>query len=56
MGIQVRLITELAATKAMIHMRSEPGPSGMREAINTAAPLPGQAVLDYYRYFKISLY
>ena len=33
MGIQVTLITELVATKTMIHMRSEPGPGGMREAI-----------------------
>ena len=33
MGIQVTLTTELVATKTMIHMRSEPGPSGMREAI-----------------------
>ena len=38
MGIQVTLTTELVATKTMIHMRSEPGPSGMREAIKSARP------------------
>ena len=36
MGIQVTLITELVTTKTMIHMRSDPGPSGMREAIKSA--------------------
>ena len=46
MGIQVTLITELVTTKTMIHMRSDPGPSGMREAIKSARPKGKWGVLD----------
>ena len=48
MGIQVTLTTELVATKTMIHMRSEPGPSGMREAIKSARPKGRQGVWDNF--------
>ena len=48
MGIQVTLITELVTTKTMIHMRSDPGPSGMREAIKSARPKGRQGVWDNF--------
>ena len=48
MGIQVTLTTELVATKTMIHMRSEPGPSGMREAIKSARPKGRQGVWNNF--------
>ena len=48
MGIQVTLITELVTTKTMIHMRSDPGPSGMREAIKSARPKGRQGVLNNF--------
>ena len=51
MGIQVTLITELVATKTMIHMRSEPGPSGMREAIKSARPKGRQGVWNNFAGF-----
>ena len=48
MGIQVTLITELVTTKTMIHMRSDPGPSGMREAIKSARPKGRQGVWNNF--------